>query len=62
MTTETADIQHENGDLYDTDTGAFICTIPLEEKEGAVDIPVNIDIYINGYWYTYTVAKREIAE
>lgn len=48
---------HSNGDLWDEDTGEYICTIPLPSER---TIPVNISIYYEGFWYVFKVDSRHV--
>lgn len=44
---------HENGDLFDEDTGRYFDTLTLEEG-----LPASLGIYYNGYFYIFKPISR----
>ena len=55
----------ENGDCFDRDTGSYLGEVSLTVDSISPDkpsMPVAIEIYFNGYWYTFNPTSKRILE
>lgn len=61
-TVSVVDDTPTNGDCYDEDTGEYLGQLESGLQEGTVtidkSIPVQISMYVNGYWYIFRPSHK----